>query len=190
MGKLQDLFDKRIKQYSDCSDRIMKLLEKSVLPAVIDMMDLSENEIEKLEWRNVQINEDHVVLNGIIAYKEGDVITDGESTVTLDASMALLLDKMIRVGIPMDLAESGSKDEIYDHLSESQRQLREEYEAVYGHEPPTMEEAMEEAIRQELGMNFDIGPDFDYNELTEEQREAMWMWGMTADNNPWEEEPN
>ena len=173
MGKLKDLFEERTRMFVGYSDRILKQAENNVIPAVLEMLDLNDNELEKLEWTNVQMNDDHLVLNGVIAYKEGDVITDGDMTVTLDAAMALLLDKIIRVGIPMELAENGSKVDVLDHLMESQRQLKDEYEAVYGHEPPTMEEAMEQALREELGMNFDFGPDFDYNDLSEEQKEAL-----------------
>ena len=173
MGKIRDLLYERRSSYARHSERILKTLENNVLPAILEMLDLTSNEIDKLEWNNVKLEEDHIVLSGIIRYKEGDVISDGDTTVTLDIAMALLLDKMIRVGVPLELAETGSKKEIYDHLFESQRQLREEYEAVYGHEPPTMEEALEQALNQQIGMDF--GPDFNYNDLTEEQKEALFI---------------
>lgn len=173
MGKIKDLFTERESVYAEYSNDILKAIAKNVIPAVLEILDLSDNELEKLEWKTVQLQEDHVILNGIIGYKEGDVITDGKMTVTLDTAMALLLDKMIRVGIPLHLAETGSRSDIITHLREAQQQLREDYEAVYGHEPPTLDEAMEEALRRDLGMDF--GPDFDYNDLTEEQKEALFI---------------
>jgi hypothetical protein len=141
------------------------------------MLDLSDNEMEKLEWKQVEINKSQLVVNGVIRYKEGDVISDGDMTVTLDAAMALLLDKIIRVSVPLNLAENGSKTDILEHLQESQRQLREDYERAYGQVPESLEEAMEAALdgfpREHNPMDF--GPDFNYNDLTEEQREALFI---------------
>ena len=171
MSKLTDLFDQRARAYASYSDRILKQLESNVLPAIVEVLDLTANELEKLEWKNVQLQEEHLILSGVIGYKEGDVIKDGELKITLDTQLAMLLDKIIRVAVPLSLAESGTKQEVTDHLREAQRQLHEEYEAIYGHEPPTMEEAMEGALRNQLGMDF--GPDFDYNDLSEEQKQAL-----------------
>lgn len=173
MSKIKDLLKKRSAAYVVHNKRILKALENNVIPAILEMLELSSNEFDKLEWTNVHLQDDHIVLSGIIRYNEGDVISDGDTTVTLDTTMALILDKMIRVGVPLKLAETGTKSEVYDHLFESQKQLREEYESVYGHEPPTMEEAMEEALHQQIGMDF--GPDFNYNDLTEKQKEALFI---------------
>ena len=125
MGQLKELIEERTRTYSDYNNKILELIENNVIPAVLDMLDLNDNELDKLEWSYVQLIKDQLVLNGNIKYKEGDVITDGDMTVTLDAAMALLLDKLVRVSVPIELAETGSKDDIIEHLSESQRRLRE-----------------------------------------------------------------
>lgn len=184
MGQIKDLIEERTRMYAEYNDKILKSIENNVIPAVLDMLELTDNELEKLEWSHVQLNKSQLVLNGFIGYKEGDVISDGDLTVTLDAAMAALLDKIIRVSVPIELAETGSKDDILEHLKESQRQLREEYQEAYGHEPESLEEAMEAALvgypDTNYGTNFDFGPDFDYNELTEEQKEALFI-SMTGD---------
>ena len=191
MGKLRELLEERTRSYAEYNNEILTLIEDNVVPAVLEMLDLTDNELDKLEWKHVSVSGDQLVLNGSIGYKEGDVISDGDTTVTLDSAMALLLDKIIRVSVPLGLAETGSKDDILEHLIESQRQLREDYERAYGHKPESIEEAMEAALGGFLPSNgMDFQQDFDYNELTEEQKEAMWIWGSMTDKNPWENEPN
>ena len=176
MGQLKELIEERTRIYSEYNNKILELIESNVVPAVLDMLDLTDNELEKLEWNQVKLVKEQLVLNGTIKYKEGDVITDGDMTVTLDASMALLLDKIIRVSVPLKLAESGSKDDIVEHLLESQRRLEEDYEEAYGHEPESIEEAMEAALHGfEQYEDIDFGPDFNYNELTDEQKEALFI---------------
>jgi hypothetical protein len=115
MGKLKDLIEERTRTYAEYNNKILELIEDNVIPAVLDMLDLSDNEMEKLEWKQVEINKSQLVVNGVIRYKEGDVISDGDMTVTLDAAMALLLDKIIRVSVPLNLAENGSKTDILEH---------------------------------------------------------------------------
>jgi hypothetical protein len=172
MSKLKDLFYERSSTYASYCDIILREIENNVIPAVLEMLELTQSELDRLEWNNVQLlEEEYLILSGVIGYKEGDVISDDDITVTLDAAMALMLDKIIRVAIPIELAETGSKNDVYAHLYESQQQLREEYETIYGHAPPTMEEAMEEALRTQLGM--DLSPDFDYNELSDEQKKSL-----------------
>ena len=186
MSNLSNLIDKRQKSYSKFNDKILKLLADNVIPAILEMMDLSDQEIDKLEWRTVQVVEDYLILTGSIKYDEGDIISDDDTVVTLDAALALVLDKVIRAAVPFSLACTGSKNEVILHLKAAEKKLREEYEAVYGHEPETLEDVMFEAIRGQLGIDF--GQEFDYTDLTEEQKEAYSMWGMTA--NPKGEKPN
>lgn len=181
MGKLRDLIEERTRTFAEYNSKILEAIQDNVLPAVLDMLELSDNEQDKLEWSHIQLLKDQLVINGVIKYKEGDVISDGDMTVTLDASMALLLDKLVRVSVPIDLAETGSATDIVEHLKDSQRQLRKDYERAYGHEPESIEEAMEAAFREYpteftplKDHAFDFGPDFDYNGLTEEQKEALY----------------
>jgi len=178
MSRLRELLEERSLVYAKYNDEILELLAGSVIPAVLEMMDLSEQEHSKLTWNHVQIIDDHLVIAGIIKYAEGDIISDGETTVTLDNPLAMMMDKLVRVALPIELADNGSKYEIVQHLKESEKHLRDEYEAVYGHEPETYDEVMQDVMHNQLGM--DIGPDFDYSDLTEEQLEAFFLSGMTT----------
>jgi len=193
VSDLSDLFDDRSRIYSEHSEKILELLSDNVIPAILEMMSLSDQELEKLEWTNVQVMENYLVLTGTIRYEEGDIISDEDTTVTLDTSLALMLDKVLRAAVPFELACNGSRDDVLTHLKAAETKLRDEYESVYGHEPETLNDAMVEAMRGQVGMDFmdfgmDFGPDFNYNDLTEEQREAYYLWGVS--NGTKGEKPN
>jgi len=186
MSDLSDLLDERSRLFSEHSEKILELLSNNVIPAILDRMSLSDQELDRLEWTNVQIMEDFLVLTGTIRYREGDIISDNDTVVTLNSALALMLDKVLRASVPFELACNGSKNDVVEHLKASEQELRDEYEAVYGHEPETLQDAMYEAMRGQLGMDF--GPEFNYNDLTEEQREAYYLWGVS--HAPKGEKPN
>jgi len=186
MGKLQDLFEERTIAYAKYSDEILQVLSKNVIPAVLTMLDLSDSELERLTWHSVRIVEDHVLLVGAIVYGEGDVVADEKSAVPLTGELAMLLSKMVRVAIPMHLADGASQEVIVEHLKESEKQLKEEYEAVYGHDPEMLDAALENVVTGELGWSDDItsdvitdviqsAQDFNIEDLTPEQQEALMM---------------
>lgn len=186
MSDLSVLFDRRSKSYSNYNKKIFKILLNNVIPAILDRMSLSDQELDKLEWTNVQVVEDFLVITGTIRYEEGDIISDDDTVVTLDGALALMLDKVLRASIPFELACNGSKHDVIEHLKAAEQKLRDEYETIYGHEPETLQDAMFEAMRGQIGIDIgqigmDIGPEFNYNDLTEEQREAYYMWGVSHD---------
>ncbi len=184
MSKLKELFDEREIAYAKYSDEILQVLSKNVIPAVMEMLQLSNQEEEKLNWHNIRIVEDHVLLIGAIAYSEGDIITDDETTVALTGELAMLMSKLIRVAVPYDLADTASKEDIVEHLKESERQLKEEYKSIYGENPEIFEAAMENALTGELGWDtgsnyfrniLETANDFKIEDLTEEQQKALMM---------------
>ncbi len=176
MSRLRDLLEERFVVFTKYSDEILTEISRNVIPAVLQMMNLSDEELEKLTWTNIQLREEHVLLTGEIKYTEGDIISDEDMTVRLDGSLAMMLDKMIRVAVPAKLAETGSYEDVLNHLREVEKRLRDDYKAVYGHEPATYEDAVQNALPTQIGMDF--GPDFDYNDLTEEQLEAFFLSGI------------
>ncbi len=185
MSKLQDLFSERAIAYAKYSDEILQVLSVNVVPAVLEMLDLSDSELERLTWHSVRVVEDHVLLVGAIAYTEGDIIKDDETTVTLTGELAMIMSKLVRVAIPMHLADGATQNVIVDHLKESERQLKKEYEEAYGHDPEMLDAALENVVTGELGwsgMDADFitdviqsASDFKIEDLTEEQQQALMM---------------
>lgn len=176
MSRLSDLLEERFIVYTKYSEQILAEISKNVIPAILEMMDLSEQELDKLTWVSVQLREEHILLAGEIKYTSGDVISDSDVTVQLDGPLAMMLDKLIHVAIPVKLAEDGSYEDILNHLKEAEKRIREEFKAAYGHDPANYQEALRNAGPNRLGIDF--GPDFDYNDLTEEQQEAFFLSGI------------
>ncbi len=184
MGKLQDLFTEREIAYSKYGDLILQHLETNVIPAILEILQLPEQEMSRLMWRGARIVENHVLLFGDITYHVGDVLKDEKTTVTLTDEMALMLNKAIKIAMPLDLAETGTTKEIIDYLKEAEKKLRAEYEAVYSHDQEAMTEALKEATRNQLGWDIDqkllkevleTVQDFELESLSEEQQESLML---------------
>lgn len=191
MGKLQDLFTEREIAYSKYGDLILQHLETNVIPAILEILQPTEQELSRLIWRGARIIEDHVLLFADITYRAGDVLKDKETSVTLTMEMALMLSKALKVAIPLDLAETATTEQISDFLKESEKKLRKEYEAAYGHDQEALTEALKEATRSQLG--WDINPDlidevletvqdFEIESLSDEQQEALMLTHLGQHN--------
>lgn len=155
MSRLKDLFTERKSIYSQYSNEILAEIADNVLPAVLEIMELSDEDLKLLEWREIHQavleDDNYLVVGGIIYYE------------TLSDEEGLDLGKLVSVAIPLELAETGTKEEIVDHIKESQERLRREYESIYG--------------EQQV---LDIGRDFDYSDLSEKQREALLMGSVAV----------
>lgn len=185
MGKLQDLFTEREIAYSKYGDLILQQLETNVIPAILEILQLTEQELPRLVWRGARVIEKHVLLFADITYQPGDVLKDETTSVTLTMQMAVLLSKAIKVAMPLDLAETATTEQIINYLKESEKKIRAEYEAAYGSEnQEALTEALKEATRSQLG--WDIDPDlldkvletaqeFEIGSLSDEQQEALML---------------
>ncbi len=185
MGKLQDLFTEREIAYSKYGDLILQQLELNVIPAMLEILQLTEQELSRLMWRGARIIEKHVLLFADITYQPGDVLKDEMTSVTLTTEMALMLSKGIKVALPLDLAETATTEQIVNYLKESEKKLRAEYETAYGNKnQEALTEALKEATRSQLG--WDIDPDlldevletvqdFEIDSLSDEQQEALML---------------
>jgi len=183
MNNLQDLFDARFASYSEHSNKILLRLESNVIPAILEVLELSSVEESKLLWKDVRVVENHVVIIGAIEYSPGDIIKDDVTSVTLSKEQAMLMSKLVKIAVPLTLAENASSAQITKHLVDSQSKLRDEYEAAYGHDQNALTAAMTDATHQQLGWDETVEPDlatlvdsvseFDIEKLSEKQLEAL-----------------
>ncbi|KKK59509.1 hypothetical protein LCGC14_3033680 [marine sediment metagenome] len=184
MGKLQDLFTERDIAYSKYGELILQHLETNVIPAILEILQLTEQELPRLQWVGARIVENHVLVFGNITYQMGDVIKDNVSSVTLTDEMALMLSKALKIAVPLDLAEDASTKQITSYLTESEKKLRAEYEAAYSHDQEALTEAVKQAKRSQLGWDIDSDlldevletvQDFEIESLSDEQQEALML---------------
>jgi hypothetical protein len=163
MSKIRNLIQERSDIYSKYGNEILELISGNVIAAILEMLKLSDQELTKLQWTNVHVQNEHIIVAGVVKYKEGDIVADGKTKVTLDAALAAMLDKIISVAVPLELAEKGTKDDVVAHFKATAERLKKEYQAAFGYESEHSFNSM------------DIGPDFNYNELTEEQRKSLLL---------------
>lgn len=183
MNKLQDLFDARFASYQEHSDNILRKLESNVIPAILEVLELSSMEESKLKWKDVRVVENHIMIIGAIEYAPGDIIKDDVTSVTLSNEQAALMSKLVKIAVPLTLADSASQAQVKKHLVESQKQLQEEYEAVYGHDQDALTAALKGANHEQLGWDpeaetglaalVDSVSEFNIEDLSEEQLESL-----------------
>lgn len=177
MGKLQDLFNERQKTFSQISEKILSRLKTNVIPAISELLELSERELNRLEWNGVTIADDHVLLTGVIIYAPGDVVSDENTKVQLTEEMVGLMNKLIKVAIPLEIAENASKEDVVKHMVKAENELRDEYSRAYGknalgHSEHFGWEEIDEEIINEV---IETVTDFKLSNLTEEQKEALML---------------
>lgn len=166
MSRLRNLLEERSVVFEKYNEQILGELSNNVIPAVLEMLNLSDQELTKLTWNGVRaVDDDYIMIIGTIKYKSGDIITDGDTTITLDASLVTLLNKLIQVILPLNIVETGSKTDIIEHLKESERLMKEKFAAY----------------NEDQNISMDFGADFDYNDLTDEQIEKLILSGISAD---------
>jgi len=179
MGKLQDLFSERQRTFTQISDEILSRLESNVIPAILEMLELSERELTRLEWNSVSIVDDHVLLTGVIIYAPGDVVSDENMEVQLTEELVGLMNKLIKVAIPLEIAENASKEDVVKHMVKAEQELRDEYSKVYGEGEGklghTEHFGWEEIDEEVLNEVIDTVNDFKLMDLTDEQQEALML---------------
>lgn len=165
MNELKELFKKR--------DELVTQLGEEIFNSIPNVVDGCKKFVvekgadpELLKWDDVHFLEDNeiVLLIGSITYKPGDTVTlpNGEK-LEISENTAQYFQAMLRLGIPYNLATTGSVDEIYNFLKE------------------TIEVDDDTEVVNEAVVNDNTG--FDMNELTEEQKKAMELFTPSGSKN-------
>jgi hypothetical protein len=146
-----------------------------VIEAIVEYMDVQSLYTRggKLEWVDISLIEQHVeepfcILIGNVWYPAGTELQleDGtKATVTTDTEGYFR--RLLRVGLPLKVLESGIKQEALDYLAKTESEMKEE----------------EKELRQNLltGMDLNIEPenptiDFDLSTLTTEQQSQLKLF--------------
>jgi len=198
-NKIIKLFEKRAQSYDKYTNAIFDAITPTVVAAIIEILGLTEEETARLEWHSLRLVDGQLVLSGIVNYKAGDEVIspdDGE-IVVLDEKTALVLSKIIKLALPIQLVETATKEDIKQYIQDLEERFREQYAELYGTDPAivdldaedlegdTLEEKLHSAVNQvekfQQAQSFDAGEDFKYNELTKEQQEALQLTIMSQD---------
>lgn len=169
MTKLKEMFKKR--------EEIQQTLLDSILKAMPNVLEAAEQFIGEVEgstgnicWRDVEYTEgdNHVLLLGTMDYEVGsDVELPNGTVVRVTESTQEYFSRILRLGIPYDLAETGSVVDVYTFLSEAAERSEKTYEDQH-----------EELLSLLQGTVTE--DDFDLDSLTDEQKQQLQMFMMSA----------
>lgn len=116
-----------------------------------------------ISWEDVQYIEENdiIVVFGVLAFIPGSRIKIGESEIEINEQNAGAFQKMVRIGLPLNVVAQDSEDEVVKFLNGV----------------PQTEQRLEQNnvkdIRQIAPFNQGPQPDFLWDQLTEEQKKAL-----------------
>lgn len=175
MAELKDLFSKRDKEYQDRTQEIFKRIS-TVTKALSEFLRKSDNEVErgKISWKDISlVNNNFVTMVGVISFQPGQEVTTSEGEkVTVTKDTADYFKRVIRLGIPYKLVVEGTKEEIFQFITNREKEEREQAQQAVG--------AFAEAAQWNEGDMFMQSPissidnqPFDLNALSEEQKKML-----------------
>lgn len=165
---LRELFEVRDGEYAKATMKILETIPGTIA-AIVEVSELEEEFAQgRLVWseavlvQEVEEEEEYVLLVGILRYEVGDEIETpvGKLTVTPDIAERFH-QRIIRVGIPINLVENDDKVAIQEFLKESAEEHKRQTEEMKAE----MQRRKTETIMT----------DFDLDQLTEEQRESLML---------------
>lgn len=149
MIKIDTLIRRREETFNKNTDTILESMAE-VIDGAVSFLHLTEEIAQgQLEWQGVQMNEDIVLLTGIIKYPPGAQFATSEGEIMIVSEQtADYFTRIIRMGLPIDLVNKRSKEETMAFLSD-----------------------LKEETDQEV--DFVEFSDFDFDELSDEQENDL-----------------
>jgi len=154
MSTIRELFNQREFAYLTLSQDILDEIGPTVLDAVIEMLNLDD---EDVSWEDIQLIDDVITLVAFVLYRPGDIATiETKEKVLITEETVDIYKRVIRIGIPLDVAETGTKENIITFL----RNIQATKDANKTTDPDT------KASEPKMNLTYD---GFDMSELSDEQ---------------------
>lgn len=180
---IYDLLERRHEIYIEITEEVFNRLDKNVFPALYKCLNLKE---EQCEWHDLEIMhqtevggeelEFVLIINGSLVFKEGDrvVFPDGNTQV-VDSNMAENFQQPLNFGVPLELIEYGTEEQISKFLITSIRKAiaSNDAQSIILPENSPVAPMMQRSAREE---------GFDMNQLTDEQRAALSIYENQTGN--------
>lgn len=171
MNNLKDLFEKRDETYSEQTEVIIEAIPH-VLEGAKKFIQEREPTSNDPEWKDISLMEEgdgYVILIGTLEYNVGDMLQlPTGDMVEVSEDTADYFKRMLRIGIPLDLAKKGTEDEVCQFLIKT---------AEENEQADDEEQALIEAIQQ--AQQTVDEEEFDTESLTEEQKEQLRLFTLS-----------
>jgi hypothetical protein len=172
MADLRAMLERRDATVKQLNDAIIKAIP-NVISGAERFIRAREGRSGTLRWEDITFfrDEDYIMLIGVLEYKEGDLIelpNGAEFEVTEHTTEHFK--RLLRLGIPYDLAALGTEDDVIDFLFESARESEESEDVI------DLDELEKHLAQLPVADN----PEFDEDALTDEQLEQLKLFTMTT----------
>lgn len=115
MTHIKSIIEKREEVYNEFTDAILGELHHVTNAATLL---LPEDLQPRLVWKNVTLVDDTLIVSGMLEFPIGEkIVTDDEIEVEVTAEMQSLLNRVVRVGVPMDMVENSTTQQIIEYLT-------------------------------------------------------------------------
>lgn len=114
MTYLKGLFEKRQEVYDEFTAALLEELT-AVTSAATTL--LGSDLEDRLVWRSVELIDDTIMVAGALEFQLGEkILTEDNMEIEVTAEMQPILNRIVRVGVPVELAATASEQEIVDYL--------------------------------------------------------------------------
>jgi len=130
MLDIKELFEERSRLYYENTDLILQSMPH-VLEGVL--LALEEDAGSNVVWEDAQLapEDDVIVLIGFIQLIPGEnIVLDTGKTISITEDNAETFRRILRVGIPLDLVENGSVEEITEYFIQRKEKNYENIEEI------------------------------------------------------------
>lgn len=118
MSKLKELLTKRTEVFEDFTAALLSELSVAIEAAgdVIGADAQAHVVWSDITTAAVAEPDDTLIIGGIIEFQVGETIDTEEGEIVITEDLQPIMNRAVRVGIPMNLAETGTRQEIVDYL--------------------------------------------------------------------------
>ncbi len=168
--ELKKMFDQRDKDYSDSTTALLDVMN-STIQGVLAFLSLNQETAQgKFTWNNAQLVEDTVTLVAVVEYPPGSsFVTSEGKTIKVSENNADYFKRIIRLGVPVELAATGTKDDVVKFL----QKVKAEADQIDDMGNEFVDAAVQAA-------NGSPEPEFNVDELTKKQRESLEMFALIS----------
>ncbi len=165
MVYLKELLNKRQEVFTTFTDVILDELSDVQTAANAAMAE--EIGDHKITWYRVALLEDdHLVMEGQVEFQLGEKISTPDGDIELTEDMMSLMNRVVRVGLPVEMAQRGIQDEILNYLKVAKEKQQAE-----------MQKAMVHTVtNRSFDTVADLAGDFRSAGLTKEQIKSMLIF--------------
>ncbi len=114
---IQQLFDTRENLYKQSTQRLLDRVSPVLEAATLVLERTLATEDTTVKWRDILFVDGQLIVIGLMMYSLGDqIVLESGEVVAIDKELQTELQQVIKVGIPLDMAEKGDVAEIMSYI--------------------------------------------------------------------------